>query len=164
MPDPHIAIAARGSQWCRHALQQRDLGKFSKEVRRLSELVRKRGHDHQNDQAREVTTWRARCPMRKGQRLLPSRRSGGVDELEASAPVSVIGTGPDLNSATDNGLQRAADLLGMTVPEVKNRATLTGAIEIGRHPGVVQVTFRAPLERLEAKGLAPFVRDQYDIG
>jgi formamidase len=88
----------------------------------------------------------------------------GVDELEASAPISVIGTGPDLNSATDSGLQRAADLLGMTVPEVKNRATLTGAIEIGRHPGVVQVTFRAPLERLEAKGLAPFVRDQYDIG
>ncbi len=49
----------------------------------------------------------------------------------------------------------------MSVPEVKNRATITGGIEIGRHPGVVQVTFRAPLERLEALGLLPFVRDQY---
>ena len=88
----------------------------------------------------------------------------GIDELEASAPISVIGTGPDLNSATDNGLQRAAELLDMSVPEVKNRATITGAIEIGRHPGVVQVTFRAPLERLKAKGLGPFVRDQYGIG
>lgn len=90
-------------------------------------------------------------------------RAWGVPALEESAPISVIGTGPDLNSATDNGLQRAADLLEMTVPEVKNRATITGAIEIGRHPGVVQVTFRAPLDRLEKRGLLPYVRDQYGI-
>jgi hypothetical protein len=51
----------------------------------------------------------------------------------------------------------------MSLPEVLNRATITGAIEIGRHPGVVQVTFRAPLERLEARGLLPFVHDQYEI-
>lgn len=88
----------------------------------------------------------------------------GVSQLEESAPISVIGSGPDLNAATDNGLERAAVLLDMTVPEVKNRATITGAIEIGRHPGVVQVTFRAPLDRLERKGLLPFVRDQYGIG
>jgi acetamidase/formamidase len=90
-------------------------------------------------------------------------RSWGT-QLEESAPISVIGSGPDLNAATDNGLERAATLLDMTVPEVKNRATITGAIEIGRHPGVVQVTFRAPLDRLERKGLLPFVRDQYGIG
>jgi formamidase len=88
-------------------------------------------------------------------------REWGVDALEQSAPISVIGTGPDLNSATDNGLERAARLLDVDVPEVMNRATITGAIEIGRHPGVVQVTFRAPLERLEARGLMPYVRDQY---
>ncbi|MBL8055485.1 MAG: acetamidase/formamidase family protein [Anaerolineales bacterium] len=91
-------------------------------------------------------------------------RQWGVEQLEASAPISVVGTGPDLNAATENGLQRAATLLGMTVPEVKNRATITGAIEIGRNPGVVQVTFRAPLDRLEARGLLPFIRDQYGIG
>jgi hypothetical protein len=73
----------------------------------------------------------------------------------------VIGTGPDLNSATDNGLARAADLLGMTVPEVANRATISGAIEIGRHPGVVQVTFRAPVSRLEARGLLGYAVEQY---
>ncbi len=88
----------------------------------------------------------------------------GIDAIEESAPISVIGTGPDLNSATDNGLERAARLLDMSVPEVKNRATITGAIEIGRHPGVVQVTFRAPLAKLEALGLLPFIRDQYGIG
>jgi acetamidase/formamidase len=91
-------------------------------------------------------------------------RDWGLDGLEESAPISVVGTGPDLNSATDNGLERAAWLLEMEVPEVKNRATITGAIEIGRHPGVVQVTFRAPLDRLEARGLVPYVRDMYGSG
>jgi acetamidase/formamidase len=98
------------------------------------------------------------------QRAEALAREWGVGELEASAPISVIGTGPDLNSATDNGLERAAELLGMDVPEVKNRATVAGAIEIGRHPGVVHVTLRAPLDRLEERGLLPYVRDQYGIG
>ena len=88
----------------------------------------------------------------------------GLSDLEESAPISVVGTGADLNKATENGLQRAADLLGMTVPEVKNRATITGAIEIGRLPGVVQVTFLAPLKNLESAGLLPFVHEQYGIG
>lgn len=85
-------------------------------------------------------------------------------QIEESAPISVIGSGPDLNAATGNGLARAAELLDMTLPEVKNRATITGAIEIGRNPGVVQVAFRAPLDRLEARGLLPFIHDQYGIG
>lgn len=85
----------------------------------------------------------------------------GMDQVEDSLPISVIGTGPDLNAATDNGLERAAQLFDMTVPEVRNRATITGAIEIGRHPGVVQVTFRAPVDLLEKNGLLDFARDQY---
>lgn len=87
--------------------------------------------------------------------------SWGVAALEESAPISVIGTGPDLNAATDNGLHRAAALLGMTVPEVMNRATITGAIEIGRNPGVIQVTLRAPLAKLDSLGLGGFARDMY---
>lgn len=47
------------------------------------------------------------------------------------------------------------------MPEVMNRATIAGGIEIGRHPGVVQVTLRAPAERLEAAGLLHFAVDQY---
>jgi formamidase len=85
----------------------------------------------------------------------------GMDTIEDSLPISVVGSGPDLNSATQNGLARAAALLEMTVPEVMNRATITGAIEIGRAPGVVQVTFRAPLERLAARGIDGLVRQQY---
>jgi formamidase len=91
-------------------------------------------------------------------------RRFGVDRVEESLPISVVGTGPDLNSATDNGLARAGALLGMPVAEVKNRATISGAIEIGRHPGVVQVTFRAPVDRLEACGLADLARAQYGEG
>lgn len=88
-------------------------------------------------------------------------KTWGVQKLEESAPIAVIGTGPDLNSATDNALQRAADLLMVTVPEVKNRATITGGIEIGRHPGVVQVTFRAPKDALERLGILSLVEEQY---
>jgi acetamidase/formamidase len=88
-------------------------------------------------------------------------RRYGVERIEDALPISVIGTGPDLNSATDNGLARAATLLDMTLPEVMNRATISGAIEIGRAPGVVQVTFRAPVDRLEARGLLGYAREQY---
>jgi acetamidase/formamidase len=98
---------------------------------------------------------------REQERAQALARRYGVTELERSLPISVIGTGPDLNSATDNGLARAGELLDMSVPEVRNRATITGAIEIGRHPGVVQVTFRAPVDRLEARGLAEFAVEQY---
>jgi formamidase len=85
----------------------------------------------------------------------------GIENLEESAPISVIGSGPDLNQATQVGLRRAAELLSLTVPEVMNRATITGGIEIGRHPGVIQVTFLAPLSALEKAGLLPFVAEQY---
>src|ERR1700736_2941943 len=88
----------------------------------------------------------------------------GIGKVEESAPISIVGSGANLNSATEVGLRRAGQLLSMTVPEVMNRATITGGIEIGRHPGVVQITFRAPLPALETAGLLPFVQGQYGIG
>jgi formamidase len=97
-------------------------------------------------------------------RALALGRRYGIDALEESLPISVIGTGPDLNSATDNGLARAGELLDMSVPEVMNRATISGAIEIGRHPGVVQVTFRAPVDKLETRGLLGYATEQYGEG
>ena len=38
-----------------------------------------------------------------------------------------------------------------------------GAIEIGRAPGVIQVTFLAPLSRLDAVGLGKYAREQYNL-
>jgi formamidase len=90
-------------------------------------------------------------------------KTWGMNEVEMLAPVSVIGTAANMNAAIDNGLERAARLLGMTVPEVRNRATVNGAIEIGRAPGVIQVTFLAPLSRLDAAGLGGYVREQYGL-
>lgn len=87
----------------------------------------------------------------------------GVGKLEESAPISVIGTGPNLNAATDNGLARAARLLRVTEAEIRNRATVTGAIEIGRNPGVVRVTFLAPMDKLDAAGLGTLAREQYGL-
>ncbi|MHA6645406.1 acetamidase/formamidase family protein [Mesorhizobium sp. A623] len=97
---------------------------------------------------------------RRAQTLARSHR---VAEIEEDAPVTFIGTGANLNEATENGLQRAADVLGLSIPEVKNRATIAGAIEIGRHPGVVRVTFRAPISLLEAKGIGAFARSLYNL-
>ncbi|MTE01971.1 acetamidase [Paracoccus sp. YIM 132242] len=96
----------------------------------------------------------------KGQRLAAK---WGVGDIEPLAPISVIGTAPNLNAAIENGLERAATLLGMSVPEVRNRATINGAIEIGRAPGVIQVTFLAPLARLDAVGLGDYAREQYGL-
>lgn len=96
----------------------------------------------------------------KGQRLA---EKWGVADIEPMAPISVIGTAANLNAAIDNGLARAATLLGMTVAEVRNRATINGAIEIGRAPGVIQVTFLAPLSRLDAVGLGGYAREQYNL-
>lgn len=85
----------------------------------------------------------------------------------------MIGKAANLNDPITNGLERAAKLLGMTVAEVRNRVTVTvtvtvtvnGAIEIGRAPGVTQVTFRAPVPagrsrpgRLRARELLPLTR------
>lgn len=96
--------------------------------------------------------------IKKAQRL--AKQWGGV-ELEESYPVSFIGTGANLNEATDNGLQRAADVFDVTVPEIMNRATITGSIDIGRNPGVVTVTFLAPKEYLKEAGFYKVVKKQY---
>ena len=94
---------------------------------------------------------------------LNEAKKWGQDHIEESAPVAVVGTGGNLNLAIDNGLQRAAELFDMSIPEVMNRTTITGAVEIGRAPGVVTVTFRVPVEKLEEKGLWELVRNQYHM-
>ena len=94
-------------------------------------------------------------------KALEVARANGLRDVERTLPISFVGTGPTLNAATDCGLQRAASLLEMNIAEVRNRATISGAIEIGRHPGVVQVTFLVPVERLEKIGLLEIATAQY---
>lgn len=87
----------------------------------------------------------------------------GLPAFEDSAPIAVIGTGANLNLAIDNGLARAGQLFDMSVPEVMNRVTISGAIEIGRAPGVVTISLRVPKEKLEARGLWDLVQKQYKL-
>jgi acetamidase/formamidase len=85
------------------------------------------------------------------------------DFLQRTAPLQVVGSGPNLNEATANGLARMAKLLNMRSDEVKNRVTITGGIKIGRLPGVVTITMLVSLEKLEELNLIEFVREQYKI-
>jgi acetamidase/formamidase len=87
----------------------------------------------------------------------------GQDGLEEAGPIQMVGSGANLNEATDNGVARLAQLLGMSTDEVLNRVTLSGAVEIGRLPGVVTVTMLVPLAKLEDLGLATLVKEQYDL-
>lgn len=87
----------------------------------------------------------------------------GVTEFEETAPISFIGTGVNLNEAIDNGLGRAAEVLGISVPEVQNRATINGSVEIGRYPGTATVTFLAPVQLLKNIGLYDIIREQYNL-
>lgn len=104
------------------------------------------------------------CPFTASERAKATRLAmewgTAIEEL---APISVIGTAANMNAAIENGLERAARLLGMSVAEIRNRATVNGAIEIGRAPGVIQVTFLAPLAKLDAVGLGAYAREQYDL-
>jgi len=81
----------------------------------------------------------------------------------AVAPVQFIGSGPTLNEATDNAIDRAASVLQMSRAEVRNRCTITGSVEVGRLPGVVQLTMLAPLDRLDAIGVGALARQQYGL-
>lgn len=87
----------------------------------------------------------------------------GQGMLEDAAPLQMVGSGANLNEATDNGVVRLADLLGMSKEEVMNRATISGAVEIGRLPGVVTVTMLVPLTKLAELGLAELVKEQYGL-
>jgi acetamidase/formamidase len=76
-------------------------------------------------------------------------------------PVQVLGSGPFVNAAVDNAVTRAAQLFGMSVDEVKNRSTISGAVDVGRLPGFVQLSLLVPRETLERLGIVHLVEAQY---
>ncbi len=84
-------------------------------------------------------------------------------KIEKSGPIQIIGTGANLNAATENAVRRASRLLDMSEDEIKNRATILGAVEIGRLPGLVTLTCLVPMRKLEQLGIEALVRRQYGI-
>ena len=84
-------------------------------------------------------------------------------EIEKVAPIEFVGSGRTINDATDEAIRRAAGLLRMPEPEVRNRCTITGGVRIGRLPGLVHVAMLVPLATLEALGLGCLAREQYGL-
>lgn len=85
----------------------------------------------------------------------------GLADVADLGPIQVVGSGATINAATENAYDRAGTLLGMSEGEVRARCTFTGGVEVGRLPGVVQLSMLAPMERLEAAGIGQLVREQY---
>ena len=94
-----------------------------------------------------------------GQRLAAT---WGV-ELEESAPIQVVGSGQSVDSAIQCALERAARLLGMSLDEVRNRATITGSVEMG-HTGISKITLLVPLHILDSLCIGRFAGEQYGLG
>ncbi len=84
-------------------------------------------------------------------------------EAEPVAPVQIIGSGSTINDAAKKGFERAARLFNMSYEEVLNRVTITGAVEIGRLPGIVQVSMQTPLRILEKLGIADIIIKHYKL-
>jgi len=52
-------------------------------------------------------------------------------------------------------------LFGMSVDQVKNRGTISGAVDIGRLPGFVQLSLLVRRDLLERVGIVHLVEAQY---
>lgn len=103
-------------------------------------------------------------PLSEEERILAETEAKKWNvKLEETAPVSFIGTGATLNDAIQCAMERAAGLLDMTVPQIMNRLTITGALEIGRAPGTCTATFRAPIAALKKAKLWELIKTQYGI-
>jgi formamidase len=98
--------------------------------------------------------------MAKGSQLAQAM---GVELQATVVPVQVVGSGADLAAAVSNGIERLAKMAGIGADEIRNRITITGGIEIGRLPGVVQVTALLPLARMDQLGLGKIYRRQYGL-
>jgi len=84
-------------------------------------------------------------------------------EPEPVTPIQIIGSDPTINEAAKRGFERAAKLFNMKYEEVLNRVTITGAVEIGRLPGVVQVSLQVPIRILEKLGIADIAINRLSI-
>jgi acetamidase/formamidase len=98
--------------------------------------------------------------IQRGQALADSY---GVKLAADVAPVQFIGTGASLNEATDNAITRTSQILGISTAEVRNRSTFSGAVDIARLPGAVQLTMLTPLALLDKAGIGDLVRKQYGM-
>lgn len=89
-------------------------------------------------------------------------KSIGMDSIEKSYPIQVVGTGSNLNEAIEVAVNRAAKLTGLSVGEIKNRGTVGGEVGIGRTTGCVYLTLMLGESTLKDAGLLDLVKLQYE--
>lgn len=86
----------------------------------------------------------------------------GVKQIEEAFPITVVGTGANLNNAVTTAVKRASKLLGLEADEIRNRATIAGDLSIARMPGAVTLTAQFPKSVLKKAKLYKWVKKQYD--
>ncbi len=94
--------------------------------------------------------------------MLEFSKEWGI-KIEESSPIQFIGTGSNLNEATENGIERASKILTMSKDEVKIRATITGGVEVARLPGVITLTLLVEKQDIESMGISKFINKQYKL-
>lgn len=85
----------------------------------------------------------------------------GGEALPRCYPIQVVGTGAGMDAAFHNALQRAVQLTGLSLGEIKNRATVGGEIGIGRVSGCVYLTILLEHTVLKKAGLLSLTEDHY---
>ncbi|MEH7342558.1 acetamidase/formamidase family protein [Bacillus sp. JJ1532] len=80
---------------------------------------------------------------------------------EKSYPVQFVGSGNTLNEAIDNAIERAEQATNLTASELRNRATVTGSVDIGRTSGVVYISMMLPESILRKMKIEQYVLNQY---
>ncbi len=83
-------------------------------------------------------------------------------ELKARRyPIQVVGTGAGINAGIDSAVARAAKATGLPRGEIKNLATVSGDVRIGRTTGSVFLTVSLTEETLQRIGILDLVKGQY---
>ncbi len=81
---------------------------------------------------------------------------------EKSYPVQFVGSGSNLNEGIDDCIDKVSSLLNMEKDEVKNRATISGEVEMGRTSGMVYITLMLPESKLKEIKILDYVKQMYD--
>ena len=87
----------------------------------------------------------------------------GVKQIEETFPITVVGTGANLNDAVSTAVERTSKLLHVEADEIRNRATIAGDLSIARMPGAVILTAQFPKSVLKKAKLYKWAKKQYDI-
>lgn len=86
-----------------------------------------------------------------------------VKQIEESYPITIVGTGANLNDAVTTAVKRASTLLSLEADEIRNRATIAGDLSIARMPGAVTLTAQFPKSVLKKAKLYKWAKKQYDV-